>query len=370
VVERGDDARYVSTGDLVFIRNQTLYAAPFDANTLQLKGPVVRVLDGVQQTTAAGGIFAVSPASQLVYARSLEGNRRRLAMVDRRGNLTPLDLPPRNLQSPSISPDGRKIVFEDLDLPHSIWIFDVTTNALSKLAPPDNRHNPIWSWDGSRIVFQTNREGPGGGSVYWMRADGSGPEERLVAAKQANLNAVSWLPRGQGLAVVEVTNNDRNVMLYRLGSGGSLQPLLQTPAFESLAQFSPDGRWLAYVSNVSKRDEVYVRPFPGSGGLWQVSNDGGTQPLWSRDGRELFYRRGDTVMTVTVNATTVFASTRPRELFTNASLAFRANILDYDVFPDGQRFVMVEELNPSGSAQLHVVTEWFDELKRNRESRR
>jgi Tol biopolymer transport system component len=364
VVAQGDDARYASSGHLLFARGQTLFAVPFDANTLDALGPVVRVVEGVQQTTRGGGVFDVNDSAMLVYARGIGGAQRRLVRVDRQGKASAFDMAPRNLQSPHVSPDGSKIVFEDLDLPHSAWVFDTTTGALSKLAPPDNRHNPVWSWDGSRIVFQANRDGSGRGDIYWMPVDGSAAEERLITSKQGNLNALSWLPGGRGLALVEFTNTDRNILLNMLQPRGELEPLLNTPALEAMAQFSSDGRWLAYVSNVSKSDQVYVRAFPDTGGLWQVSSDGGTQPVWARDRKEIFFRNGTSMFVADVRTDGVFSSGRPRELFRNPNFTSRVNIVDYDVFPDGQHFVMVEEVTQSGSAQLQVITDWSRLLSR------
>jgi serine/threonine-protein kinase len=165
--------------------------------------------------------------------------------------------------------------------------------------------------------------------------------------------------------VDELRERDRNIWIQEVAAAGNREPCLQSPANERMARFSPDGRWVAYVSDASGRDEVRVRSFSDPNGLWQVTTEGGTQPVWARSGRELFYRKGDAILSVEVASSQVFTAGRPRVLFSGPFVR-RDAVADYDVFPDGQHFVMVAESNFAVPAELHVITEWFEELKRLR----
>ncbi|HEU5256273.1 MAG TPA: protein kinase [Vicinamibacterales bacterium] len=348
--------QYIQSGHLVYWRAGSLFAAPFDAASLQINGPEVLVVEDV----APGG-FSVSRTGSLAYVTGAQGTLRRLLWVDRNGGRSPIDAPTRPYDAPQISPDGGRIAIE---IGSQTWVYDMTRGALTRLAFEGTiNDSPVWSPDGNRIAVRSDRAGTN--RVFWQQADGSGGAEQLTDGNIGELPR-SFSPDGQTLAYQEVSpGTRRNVWLLRL-SDRTKQPFLRTPATEGAARFSPDGRWIAYVSDESGKPEVYVRSLPPTPGKWQVSTDGGTEPVWNRNGRELFFRSGDRVMTADVSTQPIFSSGRPRLLFQGKYLRseFPLTGFAYDVSPDGQRFVMVEETGGTTAAQINVVLNWAEELKR------
>lgn len=216
---------------------------------------------------------------------------------------------------------------------------------------------------GSGWLFQSSSAGPA--NLFWMSADGSGAVERLTTSEHLH-TPHCWSPDGRILAFIEVNpTTGRDIWLLPVEGERKPYPFLQTQFNESAPRFSPDGRWLAYVSDESGRFEVYVQSFPGPGGKWQISTDGGSEPVWNPNGRELFYRVGNKMMAVDIMTETFFTVGKPKVLFEGwyeKSTVSRAN---YDVAPDGQRFLMVkpgEQEQPP--TQINVVLNWFEELKR------
>jgi eukaryotic-like serine/threonine-protein kinase len=232
-------------------------------------------------------------------------------------------------------------------------------------------NNPaVWTPDGKRIAFSSNKEGVQ--NIFWQLADGSGGLERLTTGDYAQI-PMSWSPDGQLLAFFEVNpTTGYDIWVQQMGapSAGSgqlrkAQPFLRTTFNESVPKFSPDGNWLVYVSDESGRYEIYVQPYPRPGGKLQISTEGGTEPVWNPNGRELFYRNGDKMMAVDIATQPSFAAGKPRMLFEGKYQPTPGTAPNYDVSPDGQRFLM---LKPSGSAeaaptQINVVLNWFEELK-------
>jgi Tol biopolymer transport system component len=223
---------------------------------------------------------------------------------------------------------------------------------------------PVWTPDGKRITFYSNKEGRL--NIFWQLADGSGGLERLTTSENINI-PVSWSPDGQILAFHDAdptTGND--IWMLRL-SDRKAQPFLRTPFNEGNPRFSSDGRWIAYTSDESGRNEVYVQPYPGPGGKWQVSKDGGTEPVWNRNGRELFYRSGNKMMAVEITTQPNFALSNPRMLFEGLYALAPVPVSNYDVSPDGQRFLMLkpteQEQAQAAPTQINVVMNWFEELK-------
>ncbi len=202
-------------------------------------------------------------------------------------------------------------------------------------------------------------------ALFWRWADGSGGLERLTTREYAHF-PTSWSPDGQLLAFVEVNpTTGYDLWVLRLGDHKA-QPFLRTPFNESVPRFSPDGRWLAYISDESGRYEIYVQPYPGPGGKWQISTEGGTEPAWNPNGRELFYRSGDKMMAVDIATQPSFAASKPRVLFEGRYEPTPATFPNYDVSRDGQRFLMLKpsEAGEAAPTQINVVLNWFEELKR------
>ena len=252
---------------------------------------------------------------------------------------------------PRLSPDGRRLAL-NLD---GTWIYDLERGTRTRLRPGGQM--PVWTPDGSRITFASDRRGPW--NLYWKSADEVGEAELLLPSEHSQF-PMSWSPDGQVLAFQEF-NTETADDIWMLGKDGELQPFVVTRFRERTPRFSPDGRFLAYVSNESGRHEVYVQPYPATGKRWTVSTDGGTEPLWSPDGLTLYYRQGDRVMAVALETSAEFRAGKPRQLFEGP---FEAHIFpNYDISPDGDRFVMVRT-DSNAPGEIHVVLNWFEELRR------
>jgi eukaryotic-like serine/threonine-protein kinase len=285
--------------------------------------------------------------------------------VTRKGTEQPVTAPPRAYVFPRLSPDGRRVGVGITEQETQVWLYDLARETLTRFTFEGNVNlNAAWTPDGKRIAFQSNKEGPL--NLFWQRADGSGGLERLTTSEYNNF-PMSWSPDGQLLAFVEVNpTTGYDIWVLQL-SDRKAQPFLRTPFNESVPRFSPDGRWLAYVSNESGRWEVYVLAYPGPGGKWQISTEGGTEPVWNSNGQELFYRSGDKMMAVDIATRPSFTAGKPRVLFEGRYNPAPGTTPNYDVSPDGQRFLMIKPSEASEAAaptQINVVLNWFEELKR------
>ena len=278
----------------------------------------------------------------------------------------------RPYQYPRLSPDGRRIALGIAGQDTQVWLYDLSRDTLTRLTLEGNFNNrPVWTPDGKRVAFVSTQGGPQ--NLYWQLADGNGAPERLTNDEHTQ-TPNSWSPDGQLLAFNEINPTaGPDIWVLRLGvpSAGSGQvrkaePFVRTPFNEGAPRFSPDGLWLAYVSDESGRNEIYVQPYPGPGGKWQISTEGGTEPAWNPNGRELFYRSGDKMMAVEIATRTGFAADKPRMLFEGRYQLSPLTASNYDVSSDGQRFLMLKPSEPTGAAvtQINVVLNWFEELKR------
>ena len=366
LVEGGTDGRYVPGGHLVYIREGKLLAARFDLARLQVTGPPVAVLDGVMPADTGGiAYFTFSQDGSLAYATGSGALGDSLAWVDRQGASRPLPAPPREYLDLRFSPDGRRLVLAITAPNDDIWTYDLERDSLTRLTFANgNSRFPIWTPDGKRVTYGSEQPGRAL-NLFWKPADGSGAEERL-AESEFRQYPTSWSPDGRVLAFSQrhpKTGGD--VWLLSMEDKRAARPLLNSPYNESEARFSPDGRWLAYVSDETGRSEVYVRPFPAGGGKSQVSTDGGAEPVWAPNGRELFYRNGDRVMAVAVAAQPSFSAARPAELFVRKGFSAPPGweSAAYDVAPDGRSFLMIKPSEYRGPRQLSVVLNWFGELK-------
>jgi Tol biopolymer transport system component len=279
--------------------------------------------------------------------------------VNRRGEESPIGLK-RQVSDLSLSPNGRTVAFSLSGENQSIWTFDLATRAASRLSFGNGvDQSPRWTPDGRRIAYSSTQAGPY--QVYWKAADGSGAEELLVKAEVPGQFPRSWSPDGRWLLFQRGTAAAANDLWVMAADGREKpHPFLATSANETWAQFSPDGRWVAYQSNEGGIANVFVQAFPGPGGKWQISTDGGGVPIWRRDGRELFYRTRDAVMAVPLTTGSSFSAGAPQELF-------RAPYQQsFDVSPDGQRFLMIKSGTAASSAQLHVVLNWTEDVKSGR----
>ena len=370
LVQGGTFPQYVPAGYLVYVHRGTLLAVPFDVDRLQVKGTAVPVDERVQETSSgapANGAaeFGLSPKGSLVYvaaSRGVQAAQRRLVWVSRNGTEQSLAVPARAYLEPRLSPDGRRLAVTLVEEEIQVWLYDLSRGSLTPLTF-EAGGNPVWTPDGKRIAFRSDKEGPL--NLFWQLADGSGGLERLTNSESTQAPD-SWSPDGQLLAFTEFNpTTGRDIWVLRL-SDRKAPPFLRTPSDESAPRFSPDGRWLAYVSDESGRFEIYVQPYPGPGGKWQISTEGGTEPVWNPNGRELFYRTGPKMMAVDIAAQPNFGAGKPRMLFEGEQYMppmgpYPYPFPNYDVSPDGQRFLMITK---ESKPQLNVVLNWFEDLKR------
>jgi serine/threonine-protein kinase len=358
-------ARYMPTGHLAYvrIRTQTLMAVPFDLARLKVTGDPQPVLEDVSlDGTDWFSQFSASEDGSLVYVpASVVGGDRLLVWVDRSGKSQPVSQIRRRYADPKLSPDGRRLAVTILGGNQDIWVQELARGTLTRLTFGEGAEmSPRWTPDGRRLVFISEQPIF---DLHWKSADGSAPEEALLAS-QNDKRPMSFSPDGRVLAYVEEHPDTLgDIWLLPLVGERKPQPFLRTRFVETLPAFSPDGRWLAYQSNESGRNEIYVQEYPGPGAKQQVSIEGGAEPVWARSGRELFYRDDNKMMAVEIRTSPAFQAAKPRQLFEGEYEHFK-NYLGFDVTPDGQRFLMVKTPPESAPRQINVVLNWADELRR------
>jgi serine/threonine protein kinase/Tol biopolymer transport system component len=366
LIRGGTQPRYAASEHLIYAQGGTLMAVPLDPRRLTVTGAATPMVEGVLQSNTSGAAqYSLSSTGSLVYVRGeVESAQRRLVWVTRNGAEQPVGAPVRTYLFPRLSPDGRTVAVGISERETHLWLYDLARETSTRFTFEGNvNHNPTWTPDGKRIAFNSDKDGAT--SIYWLLADGSGGLERLTSSPYPNI-PMSWSPDGQLLAFMESNpTSGSDIWVLRL-SDRKPQPFLATPFSESVPRFSPDGHWLSYISNESGRYEVYVQPYPGPGRKLQISTEGGTEPVWNRNGRELFYRNGDKMMAVDIGTQSGFAAGKPRMLFEGRYERSPATSPNYDVSPDGQRFLMLkaDEKEVAAPTQINVVLNWFEELKR------
>ena len=325
-----------------------------------------RPFDGDGQASVIGSILKDEPAPLREVRPRLPRRLDRLVRtcLDRAGNEEPLPLEPALYRVARVSPDGRRIVL-DRGRPNArdLWVFDVERDTLSPLfLDPGDDESPVWTPDGRRIVFTSGRDGEA--NLHLRAADGTGPVERLSASEDLQWPQ-SWSPDGRTLVFSRRVRTGPSgaqtldMMMMRLDADRTVSPLLASEFTESNPAVSPDGGWIAYRSDESGRNEVYVQRFPEMGGRVQISTAGGTAPLWSSDSAELFYREGEAMMAVAVDGSgAAFSAGPPVRLFEGRFLDDLAR--NYDVAPDG-RFLMIKQADTL--RQIHVVVNWMEDLR-------
>jgi serine/threonine-protein kinase len=362
LIQGATHPHYAPSGQLVYAHGGSLMAVPFDLQGLAVTGSAVPVVEGVLQSTTSGAAqYSVSATGSLVYvAGAVQATvQSTLVWVSRNGTEQPLPAPLREYRNPRLSPDGRRLA---VGIEDQVWLYDLSRETLSRFTfEGEENVNPIWAPDGKRIAFLSSKEGTA--NTFWQLADGSGGVERLTTGEYRQ-NPTSWSPDGQLLAFVENYPNNRfEIWVLRMADRKS-QPFVQTHFNDAAPRFSPDGHWLAYDSDESGMYEVYVQPYPGPGGKWQISTEGGTEPVWNPNGRELFYRSGDKMMAVDIATQPGFAAGKPRMLF-EGQYEGAGPVANYDISPDGQRFLMIKtNEQESAPTQINVALNWFEELKK------
>ncbi len=381
-------ARYAASGHLVYVAaDGTLLAAPFDQDALQLAGDTVALTEGVGVRRNGAVHLALSEEGTLVY-RAGEGfggaaPDRIPALVDRSGVVVPLNVRPAPYVSPRLSPDGTQLAVQTLedDGQSIVWVYDLSGDtAIRRVTQEGNNSRPIWTPDGERLTFASDRDGPT--SIYWQPADGSGVAERLTTAEEGTSHLPeSWSPDGNVLSFAVERGGDYGIWTLSLDGGATPEVFYDLPeSIEYGSLFSPDGKWLAYFysEQVGTR-QVYVQPFPATGAIHQLTQEGGVFPLWSRDGSELFYRRqvaaggvgrvnaGARIAGVAVSTDGAFGFGNEQTLPIEGFLVV-GTYRDYDITPDGQRFLLAfpaeqTEADEPARQQTNVILNFFEELK-------
>ena len=361
---------YVGPGYVIYRQAGNLMAASFDTERNRTGAPIAAVPDVLQ--------YSVSPTGSLAYVsgKPPAALQAQLVWVSRDGTEQSVGAPPRLYNQPRLSPDGRRIAVDVIESSTQVWLYNLTRDTFSRFTfDGDNRH-AVWAPDGNRLAFMSNRDG--GKHIFWKRADGSGDAAPLPGGESTAPDVLnipySWSRDGllaftrlapaaaAELCVLRVDDDSTT------RSGATAQVFTRTRAADGAPQLSPDGRWMAYASEESGRREIYVQAYPGPGGRWQISSDGGNEPLWSSTGREMFYRSGDRMMGVDITTEGGFLPGKPRQLFEGSYVRSSAGYVraNYDVSLDGQRFLMLKAVEQKSAplTQIHVVLNWSDELNR------
>jgi eukaryotic-like serine/threonine-protein kinase len=362
LVEEGVTPRYVRGGYLTFARKGTLMAVPFDARTLRLGGTPVPVLDDVHMADkgSGGAHYAVSRSGSLAYVAGYpRPPERTLVWVDRKGNVQPLAQRRDAYSQPRLSPDGRRLAVAIYGDSEDLWTYDLARETWARLTFEGGTIGVVWSPDGQQIAFASNRKGAW--QVYVVSADG-GPARQITTGQEWRYPS-GFSPDGRLLACVQHSNQDVEVVIARVDGSGPPVPLGTGARNESYPVFSPDGRWIAYSADMGNGNRVFVGE-AGGGRRWAVSTGEGREPMWSRDGRQVYFRQGTQFFVADVQPGPQFAASRPRPLFQVPLAVESTSLANYDVAPDGSRFVAVQASPKKEPAREVVyVPDWADELR-------
>ena len=359
---------YSGSGHLVYQTSSLtndLWALPFSLDTLRATGEAFPVAENSRYAT-------VAEDGTLVYLDNLAGSgQEQLVWVDRDGNtVEEIGQPEGSVRNPRLSPDGRRVAYSALQrLNRYVWVWDLARRVKTRLSSaPKGNSDPVWSPRGDEVAFRFG--GAGNGDIYLRRADASGEERALLATSKSEV-LTDWSRDGKYLLFRQQHPETGGDLWYLQrsedGSEWEPQPFLQEPSLQGAGTFSPNGRYAAYVSRESGEQEVYVQPFPNGGSKVTVSNGGGHQVRWSRDGKELFYVRGRTLMAVSVSTEGEFSAGSPIELFEHPGLTRGSDRSSYDVSLDGRKFLLATPVgyDPTQASQraVRVVQNWYEEFR-------
>ncbi|CAN5724929.1 hypothetical protein BH18ACI5_BH18ACI5_15080 [soil metagenome] len=353
-------ARYSALGYLVYQRDKTLLAVKFDPARLEVTGEPFTIQEGVGGDPSSGaGYFGVSDTGVVAVAPEASIPKSRvLVMVDQAGRETPISAPTASFNHPRVSPDGRWLGFAigtGTGGDDDVYVLELSTQRMQRLTFGQGHGLPFWSPDGRQITYTKGKSGATG--IWTRAANGSGDEVPLVTSTEFIVGD-SWHPDGRRLAVTN-THRSIDIAILDTGAGGKMTPLFARPeAGESAAAFSPDGRYIAYTSTETGTDEVIVETFPPGGGKWQISVDGGINPVWARDGRALYFVAGESMMVVDVDPRGTFSPGVPRALFTGPYELRTAVQRNYDVGPDGRFAIVKRQLTSSTPREIVVFEGW------------
>jgi len=376
LIQDGADGRYVSSGHLVFVRQGVLMAAPFDPKRLELTGAPVAILPDVMQSTFAASAVGNSCAGQFSFSNSgimvfAPGGvtplpKRDLVWVDRNGAEQPLLDCDGGCFNPRLSADGRLLTYRDYRPVRSVWVYDLLRQNPRRLTFEGIADAVIMTPDSKQVTFDWSAPGAAPDRIYQILLDGSAPMVPILP------NGLEGRPSSWSSDMKYLAFESQDDIYILHVTAGKAEAFVASRFVEWYAEFSPDGRWLAYTSDESSRHEVYVRPFPGPGGVYKVSSQGAVEPMWNPNGRELIYRQliresaeKHQLMAVRIETDPAFRSFDPVLLFDDSEYLW-TRPRGYDITRDGKRFVMVKYANEPWQAvtQITLIQDWFDELKR------
>jgi serine/threonine-protein kinase len=358
VLEGASMARYTTGERLVFARGGTLYAVPFDPKTLKTSGSPSPVIQGVATDISTGAVgFALSEEGRALWIPGEVGTSWTQLWVGRDGTETSVAIPPAPYNELALSPDGSHVAMTGGEGGVSdLWVFDLERDSMTRLTTGQFISRPVWSPDGRRIAFGTRMQGPkslfNAWQIAWMPADGSAGQEVLCERERAQMPS-GFTPDGRSLLFDGFDQKGSHRDIWKLLVDGERKPSLIVggPAFKTYGTISPDGRFLAYASTEGGLPSVFVRPFPSGDARWQISTPQGTEPRWSADGKELFYRWGGTISVVRIDTSRGFTASRPERLVDR--VAQQNGITTYGVAPDGKRIFTFR--SPTGATALRTV---------------
>ena len=384
LVEGGADARFASTGHLLYVKEGALLAAPFDVEKLEITGGAVGMAADVMQAAyfriqgddTGAAQFSISATGTLVYIPGgvTPAAARSVVWVDRTGRSESLPLEPRPFVTLRLSPDGQRIALSTFGRDRDIWVYAHERRTLSKLSVPGRLGVPVWTPDGERLTYTARAGGPD--ALHWVRADSVGISEALVHG-QGNLVPGTWTPDGRQLLYYQIASNlPRATWVYDIVTKTPATTLVRSAGSTTAGgvDISRDGRWIAYHSNESGDFQVYVQAYPSGVPRLQISTDGGIAPVWRGDGKELFYVKPNVdwnrsagnvrIMAVSIGVQPRLSAGTPKALF-SGEYAMNAPARAWDVTPDGQRFLLIraDEKSPAGIGQMNIVQNWHEELE-------
>ena len=356
-------AVFAPPNHLLYTRGDSLLAQELDLDTFQLSGEPVFIQQPAMGTTAGRLGVSASVGGVLVHVGGPAGTaaRRTLVWSDRDGREEALSVPPRAYTYARISPDGTRVALDIRDLENDVWIWEFARETLTRVTfGPSLDTSPTWTPDSRRVVFASD------GNLFWRTADGTGAAERLTKSLVQQVVS-SIAPDGSEAFFDSNVEGQTDLFAVGLGEGHPVRTLLRDPSYQRNAMISPDGRWIAYQSQESSRDEIFVRPYPDvEAGRWMISTAGGTRPRWARSGQELFYvAPGNRLMSVRVGSASNWSAAPPVELFVSPNLSVAATVgTSYDVSPDGSRILLIKAADDAEAdaaaapTSLVVIQNW------------
>jgi len=366
VLTRGVDGRVLPNGQLFYHLDGTMFVAPFDVERLEVTGPATALKTGIAIDNIGAITAGISDDGLLVYEATSRQGDNALVWVDRSGAARPLSTAPAPYAAPRISPQGDRLAWAAAvgSSTGDVWVMDLERQSSTRVTFESLNPYPTWTPDGKRVIFSSIRSGASY-LLYLKSVDDDSPAVRATTREVTSVPG-SFTPDGSVLLYYEVnTATSRDIWAQPM-DGGDPIPLVVTEHNERAPTLSPDGRWFAYVSDESGKDEIYVRPYPDARTRWKISTDGGREPAWNPAAREIFYRVGDAMMAVPYGVSSdgqTFEAGRPEVLFRGAYTFDSFGNANYAVDRDGRRFAMVVG-PPPGPSQLHVITNWFESLRR------